>query len=145
MVKKGRRLNPAAFNEWVWKRLTDYSHRQEVYYGGAGSGKSYGAAQKVLLKAMNRRRKVLVVRKVGVTLRDSQRAYFYRQLDGYEPGLSQRYRRTYGERYFCPIPNYREIIPLFEGECRTQGLLCRMSDIIEASRAPYRREQMRFF
>lgn len=53
MVKKGRRLNPAAFNEWVWKRLTDYSHRQEVYYGGAGSGKSYGAAQKVLLKAMN--------------------------------------------------------------------------------------------
>lgn len=71
MVKKGRRLNPAAFNEWVWKRLTDYSHRQEVYYGGAGSGKSYGAAQKVLLKAMNRRRKVLVVRKVGVTLRDS--------------------------------------------------------------------------
>ncbi len=81
----------------------------------------------------------------GVTLRDSQRAYFYRQLDRYEPGLSQRYRRTYGERYFCPIPNYREIIPLFEGECRTQGLLCRMRDIIEASRAPYRREQMRFF
>lgn len=71
MVTRGRRLNPAAFNDWVWKRLTDYSHRQEVYYGGAGSGKSYGAAQKVLLKAMNRRRKVLVVRKVGVTLRDS--------------------------------------------------------------------------
>lgn len=71
MVTRGRRLNPAAFNDWVWKRLTDYSHRQEVYYGGAGSGKSYGAAQKVLLKAMNRHRKVLVVRKVGVTLRDS--------------------------------------------------------------------------
>ena len=66
-----RRLNPAAFNSWVYDHIDDYSHPLEVYYGGAGSGKSYGACQKVLLKAMNRRRKVLVVRKVGATLRDS--------------------------------------------------------------------------
>lgn len=66
-----KQLNPAAFNDWVYDHIDDYSHPLEVYYGGAGSGKSYGGMQKVLLKAMNRRRKVLVVRKVGATLRDS--------------------------------------------------------------------------
>lgn len=66
-----RRLNPAAFNPWVFEHIDDYSRRLEVYYGGAGSGKSYGAAQKLLLKAMNSRRKVLAVRKVASTLRDS--------------------------------------------------------------------------
>ena len=64
-------LNPAAFNRWIYAVIDDYSHRLEVYCGGAGSGKSYGACQKVLLKALNRRRKVLVVRKVGATLRHS--------------------------------------------------------------------------
>ena len=66
-----KRLNPDAFNAWVYDIIDDYSHRLEVYYGGAGSGKSYGACQKVLLKALNRRRKVLVIRKVGATLKHS--------------------------------------------------------------------------
>ena len=66
-----KRLNPEAFNPWVYEHIDDYTHPLEVYYGGAGSGKSYGAMQKMLLKAMNARRKVLVVRKVGATLRDS--------------------------------------------------------------------------
>lgn len=66
-----KRLNPAAFNAWVYEHIDNYSHRLEVYYGGAGSGKSYGACQKVLLKALNRRRKVLVIRKVGATLKHS--------------------------------------------------------------------------
>lgn len=66
-----RRLNPDAFNPWVYAHIDDYSHPIEVYYGGAGSGKSYGAMQKMLLKALNACRKVLVVRKVGATLRDS--------------------------------------------------------------------------
>lgn len=66
-----RRLNPKAFNKWIYKIIDDYSHRIEVYYGGAGSGKSYGGFQKVLLKAMKSKRRILVVRKVGNTLRTS--------------------------------------------------------------------------
>ncbi len=67
----GRVLNPDCFNEWVYRGIDDYSHAVEVYMGGAGSGKSYGALQKILLKAVNRKRKVLIVRKVAATLRDS--------------------------------------------------------------------------
>ena len=66
-----RKLNPAIFNEWVYKFIADYSKRIEAYYGGAGSGKSYGATQKVLLKALKYKRKVLVIRKIQRTIKDS--------------------------------------------------------------------------
>ena len=49
----------------------DYSHRFEVYYGGAGSGKSVFIAQKLIMKALRSYRKVLIMRKVGSTLKDS--------------------------------------------------------------------------
>jgi len=59
------------FNRSFVKYLEDYSHRFEVYYGGAGSGKSFFIAQKLLLKALKEKRKILVMRKVGATLKDS--------------------------------------------------------------------------
>lgn len=66
-----KRLNPAKFNEWIFKDIADYSKRIEVYYGGAGSGKSFGATQKILLKALKYKRKVLVIRKIQRTIKDS--------------------------------------------------------------------------
>lgn len=66
-----KKLNKAIFNEWVYKHITDYSYRIEVYFGGAGSGKSYGATQKVYLKALKSKRKVLVIRKIQRTIKDS--------------------------------------------------------------------------
>ena len=53
------------------ERLLDYSARYDVYYGGSGSGKSYFITQKILLKALTNKRKVLIIRKVGATLKDS--------------------------------------------------------------------------
>ena len=66
-----KQLNPTAFNDWVYKDIDDYSKRIEVYCGGAGSGKSFGATQKVLLKALMYQRKVLVIRKIQRTIKDS--------------------------------------------------------------------------
>lgn len=66
-----KKLNPKAFNRWIYNIIDDYSHRIEVYYGGAGSGKSYGALQKILLKAMKYKRRVLITRKVGTSIKDS--------------------------------------------------------------------------
>lgn len=64
-------LKKALFNDCYWPHLQDYSRRYEVYYGGAGSGKSVFITQKLLLKALNRKRKVLIIRKYGTTLKDS--------------------------------------------------------------------------
>lgn len=68
---KKEKLRPKFFNEWVLDNINDYSHRYNVFYGGGGSGKSYGACQKIVLKAKFNKRRVLVVRKVATTLRHS--------------------------------------------------------------------------
>lgn len=59
------------FNDVYFPYLLDYSRRYEIYYGGAGSGKSVFVGQKAVIKALNRKRKILVIRKVGRTLKDS--------------------------------------------------------------------------
>lgn len=62
------------FNRHIYDHLTDYTRFTEVHYGGASSGKSHGVIQKVVFKALSNwkyPRKVLFLRKVGATLRDS--------------------------------------------------------------------------
>lgn len=62
-------------SKWIlpvyWKHVREYDTRVNVYYGGAGSGKSHFVMQKIILKACQYKRKVLVIRKVGNTLKDS--------------------------------------------------------------------------
>lgn len=65
------KVSNAIFNSAFRPYLTDYRHRFEVYYGGAGSGKSVFITQKILLKALRSKRKVLIMRKVGSTIKDS--------------------------------------------------------------------------
>ena len=64
-------IDKSAFNADYYPYLMDYSKRYSVFYGGAGSGKSVFIAQKLLLKACIKKRKILVVRKYGTTLKDS--------------------------------------------------------------------------
>lgn len=64
-------LSKKLFNETYYPYLFDYSHGVEVYFGGAGSGKSHFIAQKLLVKALKDKRKVLVVRKTQVSQRES--------------------------------------------------------------------------
>lgn len=62
------------FNKQIYTNLFDYSHFIEVWYGGASSGKSHGVVQKVVLKVLkhwNHPRKVLWLRKVDRTIKDS--------------------------------------------------------------------------
>ena len=66
------KINKGLFNEVYLPYLTDYSKRDEIYYGGAGSGKSVFIAQKLVIKLLNDdNRLLLVVRKTQATLRDS--------------------------------------------------------------------------
>ena len=64
-------IHKAIFNDAYYPYLLDYSHRYEVYYGGAGSGKSVFVAQKLVIKALRQKRKVLVLRKVNRTTKAS--------------------------------------------------------------------------
>lgn len=59
------------FNPAYLPSLLSYDTRYEVYYGGAGSGKSHFVAQKLVFKALREERKILVLRKVGRTVKQS--------------------------------------------------------------------------
>lgn len=71
-------------SKWIlpvyWPYVRDYSTRFNVFYGGAGSGKSHFVAQKTLLKILQSKRKLLVIRKVGNTLKDSVWAMYLKLL-----------------------------------------------------------------
>lgn len=68
-------INPSkVFNRRIYDHLFDYDTFTEVHYGGASSGKSHGVFQKIVIKALKdwkKPRKILVLRKVGATVRDS--------------------------------------------------------------------------
>ena len=62
------------FNKHIYRQLDDYTKFTEIHYGGASSGKSHGVVQKVVMKACKKwrkPRKVLFLRKVGRSIKDS--------------------------------------------------------------------------
>ena len=69
---------------------------------------------------------------MGMTLRENQRDYYYEKLDKYFPGLKEKYKRYYGERYNCPVPDYKRLYKVLTTECNKYGILYNMKDIIKA-------------
>lgn len=60
---------------------------------------------------------------MGLTLRDGNREYFYRQLDRHFPGLKEQYIRTYGNRYEINSPRNPELMRLYHETCERNGIL----------------------
>lgn len=65
------KLHKSLFAEKFYPYLFDYTTRWEVFYGGAGSGKSYFITQKIIIRCCREPIKVLVCRRYGSTLRNS--------------------------------------------------------------------------
>ena len=59
----------------------------------------------------------------GVTLRDGNREYFYRALDRHFPGLSDTYRKRFGNAYEASSPNRAALLRIFHEECARHGVL----------------------
>lgn len=60
---------------------------------------------------------------MGLTLREGNREYFYKQLDRLFPGLKEKYIRTYGNRYVVESPNNGRLMEIFHRKCRENGML----------------------
>ena len=60
---------------------------------------------------------------MGLTLREGNREYFYRQLDRFFPGMKERYIHTYGQRYMVTSPRNAELMRLFHALCEENGIL----------------------
>lgn len=60
---------------------------------------------------------------MGVTLRDGDRQYFYKQLDDHFPGIKKQYIGTFGDHYDCPSPHAARLGRIFQEECRRHGVI----------------------
>ncbi|MDE5938429.1 MAG: radical SAM protein [Lachnospiraceae bacterium] len=60
---------------------------------------------------------------MGLTLREGNREYFYRQLDRLFPGLKEKYIRTYGNRYEIESQNSSRLMKLFHQKCSENGIV----------------------
>ena len=64
-------IHARTFSSKFLPLLNDYSHRWEIYKGSAGSGKSHFITQKILIKSLRDKRRVMVCRRYGTTMRNS--------------------------------------------------------------------------
>lgn len=54
----------------------------------------------------------------GMTLRDRQRAYYYKRLDELFPGLKQKYIEAFGSSYSCSLPHTKALYKYFYSLCQ---------------------------
>ena len=60
---------------------------------------------------------------MGLTLREGNREYFFRQLDRLFPGLKEKYIRLYGNQYEINSPNGRSLMALFHRICEENQIV----------------------
>ncbi|MBN1814811.1 MAG: radical SAM protein [Anaerolineae bacterium] len=63
-----------------------------------------------------------IIPSFGMTMRDRQRAYYYDRLDELFPGLRQKYKRVFGDRYHCPANNADGLAKAFYELCGRYGI-----------------------
>lgn len=101
------KLHKSLFAKKFYPYLFDYSTRWEVFYGGAGSGKSYFITQKIIIRCCREPIKVLVCRRYGSTLRNSCFSLFKEILTKWKLTPYLKIRETDFNIKFC---NGSEII-----------------------------------
>lgn len=60
---------------------------------------------------------------MGLTLREGNREYFYKQLDKIFPGLKEKYIQTYGNKYIIESPNNECLMKFFHQKCKENGII----------------------
>ena len=60
---------------------------------------------------------------MGLTLREGNREYFYRQLDRFFPGMKERYIKTYGLQYQITSPRNDLLMERFHSKCEENGIV----------------------
>ena len=68
---------------------------------------------------------------MGVTMREGNREYFYRQLDRHFPHLKQRYIREFGNNYVVNSPKNNELMKQYHRTCSDNGIMHSADEIFE--------------
>jgi hypothetical protein len=60
---------------------------------------------------------------MGLTLREGDREYFYKNLDKHFPGIKEKYQKKYGNNYIITSENDKELIKYLT-KCAIKTILC---------------------
>ncbi len=60
---------------------------------------------------------------MGLTLREGNREYFYRQLDDLFPGLKEKYIKQYGTQYYVSSPHEEALMRAFHKVCEENHIM----------------------
>lgn len=63
----------------------------------------------------------------GLTLREGNREYFFKQLDLHFPGLKDKYLKAFGNSYVCESPNTEALTQMVKAVCLKHGMLFGMA------------------
>lgn len=114
-------VNPR-FEDFIF----DWDYKQYLLVGGYGSSKSYHIALKIILKCLEERRKVLVIREVYETIRESCYDLFCEILDDMDL-IEENPNKRYSRKVICKqspmslsFPNGSKVI--FKGMDKPQKL-----------------------
>jgi len=77
---------------------------------------------------------------MGMTCRNRQREYYYKQLDQHFAGTRQKYQRTYGDTYGCDSPNAKHLYDVVNQLCKQHGIVTKLPLY-----APQKVEQLNLF
>lgn len=70
---------------------------------------------------------------IGLTLRDGNREYFYKQLDKYFPNMSRKYEKTFGGDYVINSPNNKELMGIVREFCKKNNIVYNTKEIFRYS------------
>ncbi len=68
---------------------------------------------------------------IGMTLRDGNREYFYKQLDKHFPNLKEKYINDYGNQYQIVSKNDKELMKHFHKKCEEHSIIHNPREIFE--------------
>lgn len=75
--------------------------------------------------------KGIICFEMGLTLREGNREYFYRNLDKHFPGLKEKYIKKYGSDYRIPSPNNDRLMSIFKRRTDENNILNTPPEVFE--------------
>ena len=83
---------------------------------------------------------------IGLTLREGNREYFYKNLDRYFPSLKEKYIKTYGLSYEITSPNNDYLMAYIEKVCKENNILFKPQEVFSyLASFPEKEQQLKLF
>ena len=68
---------------------------------------------------------------MGMTLREGDREYFYKNLDLHFPGLKKKYQQKYGLNYEIPSDNNNKLMKIYHETCRAHNIIAGTDEVFK--------------